>query len=142
MSCEGDGIAGYNSEMECYRIQGCPGCEKCQIKCEPKCENCPSWGEARVPEVGDFITVQAPILSEGYRGPKWTPAMDMAIGRTAWVAKGNPVDGFNLKFVTTKKEILDQYLYPLEALKLAMPNDNTIDKMIKTSKEGSPNEDM
>lgn len=142
MPCEGDKISGYDTEQTCFRIEACTGCAKCIIKCEG-CDNCPAaWGKPRDPEPGDYITVQAPIITEAYKGPKWTPAMDMAIGRVAWVAKGNPVEGFTLKFQTTKKEILDQFLYPLEALRLAFPSDRAIDKMILTTKEGSPNEDM
>jgi hypothetical protein len=141
MSCEGDKIEGYDTSQVCYKTEACPGCSKCIIKCGG-CENCPPETPVRLPEVGDYVTVKTPIITTSYRGPKWIAAMDMAIGRTAWVKKGNPVEGFSLKFTTTKKEILDQFLYPLEALKLAMPADNSIDKMIKISKEGSPNEDI
>lgn len=142
MACEGDKIAGYDSAQECYRVNACMGCDKCIIKCEG-CDNCPAPLEKlRAPEPGDYIVVQNPILGLSYKGPKWTPAMDLAVGRTAWVFKGNPVEGYTLRFVTTKKEILDSFLYPQEALRLAMPPDNSIDKMIRTTKEGSPNEDM
>jgi hypothetical protein len=142
--CEGDSVSSYNSEAQCYRLEGCSGCDKCIIRCSPPCENCPSWAgtKARNPEPGDYVVVQTPILTEAYKGPKWSPAMDLAIGRVGWVAKGNPVEGFSLKFQTTSKEILDQFKYPLEALRLAFPADRSIDKMIKTTKEGSPNEEM
>lgn len=139
--CQGDKIAGYDTSQACYRTDGCPGCSKCIIKCEG-CENCPPEAPARTPETGDYVVVKAPIITTSYKGPKWVDAMNMAIGRVAWVKNGDPVNGFSLKFTTTNKEVLDSFLYPLEALRLAMPNDNTIDKMIKTTKEGSPNEDM
>jgi hypothetical protein len=142
-TCEGDGIAGFNTEAVCYRIEGCSGCDKCWLKCEPKCSNCPSWEgtKSRAPEPGDWVVVQSPVLDLSYKG-KWVDAMNMGVGRVAWVKNGNPVDGFQLKFSTTKKEILDQFLYPLSSLRLAMKNDMMIDKMIKTTKEGTPNEDM
>jgi hypothetical protein len=143
MACIGDKVAGYDSSQECYRLQGCTGCSKCEVKCDPPCENCPTWEgtKARDPEPGDYVTVQTPVLDLTFKG-KWTPAMEMAVGRTAWVKKGNPVEGYTLKFVTTSKDILDQFAYPLSSLKLAMPNDNAIDKMIKITKQGSINEEM
>lgn len=142
MACEGDKIEGFDSSQTCYSIEGCQGCDKCIIPCSG-CDNCPVWDDKpRDPEPGDWVTVQTPILTTEYKGPKWSPAMDLAIGRIAWVKKGNPVEGYTLKFTTTKKEILDQFLYPHEALKLAFPGDVSIDKLIRTTKEGSPNEDM
>lgn len=141
MSCEGDKISGYDSDAACYRYEACTGCPKCEIKCEG-CDNCPVWPDKpRDPEPGDWVVVQAPILDTAFKG-KWTPAMEMAVGRLAWVKNGNPVDGFVLRFSTTKKEILDQFYYPLSALRLAFKNDVMVDKMIKTTKEGSVNEDM
>lgn len=139
--CEGDKIAGFDSDQLCYRNEACMGCEKCIVKCEG-CENCPVETKLRDPEPGDYVVVKSPIFTEAYKGPKWTPAMDMAIGRVGWVAKGNPVEGFSLRFQTTNKELLDAFFFPLEALRLAMPSDRAIDKMIKTTKAGSPNEDM
>lgn len=141
-TCEGDGISEYNSEAKCYREEACPGCSKCWVKCEPKCDNCPvHLDKLRAPEPGDWVVVQAPILDLEFKG-KWTSAMDLAIGRVAWVKNGNPVDGFHLKFTSTEKNILEQFLYPLTSVRLAMPNDTAIDKMIKTAKEGSVNEEM
>ncbi len=142
MSCIGDKVAGYDSSQKCYQLDGCLGCDKCTIECDPPCENCPGEVKLRAPEVGDYITVQRPILASDYKGPKWNPAQDNAIGRTAWVAKGDPSNGYYLKFNTTKKEILDSFVYPLEALRLAMPEDNTVDKLIRTTKAGDPNFDM
>lgn len=140
MPCIGDGIAGYNTDAQCYRIEGCSGCEKCWVKCEPKCEECPTWtpdDKCRAPEPGDFVTVVVPILGLSYKGPRWTPVMQEAVGRTAWVKNGDPVNGYSLKFTTTQKDVLDQFQYPLEALKLAMPRDVEADKMIKNVKEGN-----
>lgn len=135
--CQGDKIAGYTMEAECYRLHGCQGCEKCIIPCTG-CSNCPVWPEkARNPEPGDWVVVQPPILDLSYKG-KWVDTMNAAVGRIAWVKKGNPIDGYSLKFSTTKKEILDQFLYPLSSMRLAMENDVVVDKMIKTA----VNEDM
>src|SRR3972149_7417063 len=98
MACEGDKIAGYDSDQVCYRVEACPGCDKCIVKCTG-CDNCPVYADKlRDPEPGDYVVVKTPILTEEYKGPKWTPAMDMAIGRVGWGAKGNPVGGFRLRF--------------------------------------------
>ena len=141
-TCEGDGISGYNSDEKCYREDACAGCEKCWVKCEPKCDNCPVLlDKLRNPEPGDWVVVQTPILDLEFKG-KWTAAMDLAVGRVAWVKNGNPVDGFTLKFTSTEKDILEQFKYPLTCVRLAMPNDIAIDKMIKVAKEGSVNEEM
>jgi len=144
MACEGDKIASYDMGQVCYRLEGCPGCAKCIIKCDPPCENCPTWEgtKPRDPEPGDYVTVVQPIITTDYKGPKWSAAMDLAVGRLAWVKNGDPVNGYKLKFTTTSKDILDQFVYPPQALKLAFPGDQAIDKMIKTAKEGSVNEEM
>jgi hypothetical protein len=141
--CEGDKISGYDSSQVCYRLEGCMGCDKCIVKCDPPCENCPTWEgtKPRDPEPGDQVVVQQPILDLVFKG-KWTPAMEMAVGRIAWVKNGNPVDGYTLKFTTTSKDILDQFVYPLTALKLSFPSDHAVDKMIKITKQGSINEEM
>jgi hypothetical protein len=148
MECIGDKVARdedgnemYDTTAECYRIQGCPGCSKCWIKCAG-CDNCTKEETLREPEVGDYVTVKQPILTPDYKGPAWSDAMNLAIGRVAWVAKGNRVEGYRLKFSTTKKEVLDQFIYPPSALKLALPPDNMVDKLIRTTKEANPNEDM
>ena len=144
MSCEGDRVAGYISSEPCYAIDACPGCEKCIIKCDG-CDNCldmEQYQTTRLPEVGDYIVIaQALILDTSWKG-KWVPAMDMAIGRVGWVKTGNPVDGFSIKFTTTKSEMLDGFVFPQGSLRLAQPQDNSVDQMIKTTKEGSPNEDI
>ena len=137
--CEGDKVAGFNVYEKCYATEGCPGCPKCIIKCSG-CGNCTKDQPLRQPEVGDFVVVKPPIISLSYTGPKWTPAMDSAIGRVAWVRSGNPVEGFHLKFSTTQKDILDQYIYPPQALRLAMPEDRAADTMIRTTKERDFNE--
>lgn len=143
--CEGDGVIGFNTEATCYRLDACSGCTKCWIKHPEgeKCSQCPTWEgtKARNPEPGDYVVVHQPILDLTFKG-KFTSAMEMAIGRVAWVKNGNPVDGFVLRFSTTEKDILDQFKYPLASLRLAMPSDNAIDKMIKVTKGTGTNESM
>ena len=144
MSCEGDKRAGYNTSEPCYAIEACPGCEKCIIKCEG-CDNCApleQYQTLRQPEVGDYIVIKSSlILDPNWKG-KWVPAMDMAIGRVGWVRSGNPVDGFHIRFTTTKKDMLSDFVFPQGSLRLAIPQDNKVDQMIKTTKEGSVNEDI
>ena len=143
MSCEGDRQAGFKTDEPCYAIEACPGCDKCIIKCEG-CDNCREFENQplRKPEVGDYIVVAQPLITDIHWKGKWVPAMDMAIGRVGWVRDGNPVDGFHIRFTTTKKDMLSEFLFPHGALRLAMPNDNKVDNMIKTTKAGSPNEDI
>lgn len=140
MPCIGDSIAGFNNEAQCYRIEGCAGCDKCWVKCDPKCENCPTWSpddKCRTPEPGDFVAVVVPVILSTYKGPKWTPVMDMAVGRVGWVKCGNPVEGYTIKFTSTQKDVLEQFKFPVEALKLAMPQDVRADQLIKTTKDGN-----
>ncbi len=151
MACEGDKIAGQNYDADCYRNEACFGCDKCNILCEG-CENCPKSfdeHEIRQVEAGDYIVVhKKPIIMTSWK-KTWNPAMDNAIGRTAYIIEGNPVDGFKLKFDTTNTEILDHFAYPGECMRLAggkhgtaLPDDKSLDKMIKTVKEKDENSNV
>jgi hypothetical protein len=143
MNCIGDKIARdedgnemYDTSAECYRIQGCPGCEKCYVKCTG-CDSCEAkQKKLREPGPGDFVVIKPPILSMDSKC-NWSKGMDLAIGRTAYIHKGDRVMGYKLKFTTTSKEILDQYLYPVEALRLAMVEDLAADKFIKNTQMGN-----
>ena len=134
MSCIGDRIAGINKDAECYR-QGCPGCEKCWVYCDPPCENCPT-ATLRDPEVGDFVVVYRKFCGITFKH-NWNPAMDEAIGRLAYIASGNKLDGYKLKFTTTNKEVLDSFIYPAESMKLALPQDIKTDQMLKTDENSA-----
>jgi len=144
MACIGDRVAGIDKTAECYRKGECGelGCGKCQIKCTG-CENCAHLGNIalRKPEVSDFVVVKLGVFDPTYKGPAWTPAMDLAVGRVAWVASGDPINGYHLRFQTTSNETLDQFVYPLSSLKLAMPEDVKTNAMIKEVKKGG-NEEM
>jgi hypothetical protein len=63
--------------------------------------------------------------------------MELAVGRVAWIKKRNPDGGYNLKFATTEKEILDQFSYPPESVRLAMSDDNRADRFIKQTQMGN-----
>ena len=141
--CEGDKIEGFDQTAKCWSLEGCAGCKKCIIRCEG-CDNCKELENQtlRKAEVGDFIVIQKSILTDLNSKVKWVPAMDMAVGRTGWVAEGNPVDGFTVKFQTTKTHMLDGFRFPQGSLRLALPPDNAADRMIRQTKESCTNENI
>jgi len=137
MPCEGDKVLGQNTEAQCYRVDACMGCDKCTIMC-PGCENCNvEPAKPRELEVGDYIVVASSLITDPNWTEKWTPLMDMAIGRVGYIEEMQVQKGYRVRFKTTKNDSLSDLWFPRGSLKLAMPNDNSTDKMIKEVKKGN-----
>jgi len=141
--CEGDKVAGINYEAECYAKDACPGCWNCWLKCEG-CENCEELENEKLrdPRVGDYIVVHQKLTLDPNWTGTWSGAMDEGLGRVAYIAEGNPRDGFKLKFTTTNTEVLDHFVWPAGCMKLAMLDDNRSDVLIKRVKGESHNTNL
>jgi hypothetical protein len=136
MPCEGDKVLGQNTEAQCYRVDACMGCEKCIIPCSG-CENCTFEQKKRELEVGDYVVVASSLITDPYWTEKWTPVMDMAIGRVGYIEEMAVGKGYRVRFKTTKGDTLTEFWFPRGSIRLAMPDDNKTDKLIKTVKKGN-----
>lgn len=131
--CEGDGITAYDTDAKCYRVEGCPGCEKCIIKCSG-CVNCTVVRKPRDLDVGDYVVIHSKLILDPHWKHTWSPIMDLAVGRVGFIEEMKPQEGYRIRFKTTHSDALSQCWFPKGSLRLAMPGDNKTDKMIKEVK--------
>ena len=96
----------------------------------------------RAAGIGDYVVVHQSFITDLRFKGKWADGMNAAIGRVGYCWKGNPEEGYSIKFTTTKMEALDQFRFPTGSFRLAMPDDNRSDSFIKIAKEGVINDDI